>query len=437
MGQNYAEAENVSMDDRISIGFPRMVDGMSGGDSAMMRDCVVIQDVFNDYKNAERSYYEKGWPSLWVDAEEIEFDAIIDQKAEPAAIRLKKKTNPATPLEDSFYREPDMQLPTSFVNEITNLSGPLIQFISGALPSLQGENDPDNKTASGKAMDRSQAMGMLGMPWANMQRLFARMYYQAALLAADNPDHAQSIVVPGDGSTNTTLALDKLKKGKFMAHADTDSSFPESTAAKRANMQQILTMMVQAPQIAVEFFADPDNWEEVLSLMGTPELKLNPAAAYKKQVFEIELLLRESPIPPDPIAMQQAAIQHAAQSIAGQQQGLPPQPFQPPPPQSSVPVEEEDFHQWEYMAKCKEWLSDEDCRREQAKGNMAGIQNVRLHAAQHKMFMQQEAMQQMAAQAAMQPAPPPGKAPAAHAPEANKETQNKSKPPGAPGQPTL
>lgn len=423
IGQNFACAEDMSMDDHIAIGFPKDVDGMSGG--ALMRDCVVLQDVFNDYKNATRSYYEKGWPSLWVAADVVEWDTIVDQVAEPAAIRQIKELPNGMSAADKFYREPDMELPESFVQEMALISGPLIQMISGALPALQGSSKAD-QTASGQAMDRSQAMGMLGMPWANEQRLFAKIYYMAALLAASNPDHAKDIVVPGDGSTNTKLSLAKLTKGKFMAHPDTDSSFPESTAAKRANLTQVMTSMAANPEMAQEFLASPDNWEEMLELMGFPELELTPAEAYKKQVREFELLLRETPVPPDPQMQEQANIQHAAATIAAQQTGMPlPPPIVPLPPTSSVPIGKYDYHKWE-LAKCSEWLSSEACWRAQAEGNTAGIQNITLHADAHA-----QALAQAAAAMAPPPVMPMGKPPAAHAPEAGTQVQKNSAPPTA------
>lgn len=453
VGQNFACAENRAMDDHIAIGFPKDRDGMSGG--ALMRDMVVIQDVVNDYKNATRSYYEKGWPSLWIDAEDAEFDAICDQKAEPAAIRQLKKKLPGGAAADSFYREPDMQLPESFVQEVSNMAGPFAQMVSGALPALQGDSKASS-TASGQAMDRSQAMGMLGMPWANMQRLFARMYYQAALLAAKNPDHSKEIVVPGNSSTNQTLRLENLTKGKFMAHPDTDSSFPESTSAKRANLQSVMTMMGSNPTLSQTFLASPDNWEQILELMGFPELELTPADAYKKQVREFELLLRESPIPPDPQVVQQAMVQHAAATLSAQQTGAPPTPMPDPMSlmKSSQPPQELDYHNWEF-AKCQEWLSSEACWRQQAEGNTDGIMNIRLHANEHKQFMAQQAAQAAAAQQQMKPPAESiafkDESPAGQdamnkqagiitpptAPEANTQVNKKSSPPGAPGKPTI
>src|SRR5260370_3398811 len=349
----------MGMDDHITIGFPKERDGMTGG--ALMRDMVVIQDVVNDYKNAERSFYEKGWPSLWIDAEDTDYETILAQSSEPCAIRQKKRRDPSTPLEGDFDREPDMQLPESFVQEIANMVGPFAQFVSGALPALQGEETPGDKTASGKAMDRSSAMGMLGMPWANMQRIFASMYYQAALLAAANPDHSKEIVVPGEGGTNAVLRLENLTKGNFGAYPDLDSSFPESTAAKRANLQAMVPIIASNPVIAQEFFASPDNWEEMLDLMGITGMQLNPAEAYKKQTREFELLLRESPVP-DEQGLLQAQTMHPTAAVVAATQGAPPPPA-PDPTQfmkSSIPIQPEDFHIWEY-AKCQERLSSDAC----------------------------------------------------------------------------
>jgi len=449
IGQNYAEATNESLDDHIVIGFPKERDGMSGG--ALVSDLVVIQDEFNDLKNAERTAYENGWPSTWVSADDIEYDALMDQKSEPFAFRQFKGTTANMPLEQKFFREPDMQLPQSFVACIQDLMGPLGQFITGALPALQGQNDPDNKTASGKAMDRNQAMGMLGMPWASMQRMFSRMYYQAALLAAKNPDHAKGIIIPGNGDgANVTLRLERLTKGKFHSHPDIDSSFPESTAAKRANLQQIVQLAGSSP-LGQTFFESPDNWEQIYTLMGFPQLKLVPAIAYRKQVREIELLLRESPVPPTKQEMQPLLEQHAQATILAMQSGQPAPP--PPNPQAlmkpSIPALADDYHQWE-SAKCKEYLSSEECWRELAEGNGQGIENVRLHKAMHDAFLAQAAAAQQQQQKPpaesinFKDLPPQGQvqeaaqagikiAPSAMAPETTKSVQKQAAAPGSPG----
>jgi hypothetical protein len=54
--------------------------------------------------------------------------------------------------------------------------------------------------------------------------------------------------------------------------------------------------------------------------------------------------------------------------------------------QPSVPVDELDYHAWEFE-KCKEWLSSAAARRELANSNQAGVLNVKLHALAHQKMM--------------------------------------------------
>ncbi len=273
----------------------------------------------------------------------------------------------------------------------------------GALPALQG-NAKASQTASGQAMDRAQAMGILGPAWSNMQRMWATIYTQVVMLASKNPDHAKEITVPGANGGTTKFQLQRIRKGTFHAKADVDSSFPESTSAKRQNITTFLPLAATTP-LGAALFESPDNWQELLELNGNPDITLIPAIAYKKQMRELEVLLEEPPTDNTQM-VQQAMEQHAAAALQSEAQGLPDPPFQPPPPQQpSIMPEMDDFHIWE-SKKCAEYLSSEDCwirmttgTPEEIQQAQLGIQNVRLHKAIHD----QMAAAQMMQQAAMQP----------------------------------
>jgi hypothetical protein len=280
----------------------------------------------------------------------------------------------------------------------------------------------DQKTASGYAQARSQAMGQLGPASAALREMDARMYYQAALAAAKNPDHAESIVVPTGDGQNSNMSLAKLTKGKFHAHPDDDSSFPESTEAKRATFDQVLATIGDSP-IGLELIQQPENVLTYLRLKGLNEIVLPQAEAADQQQFEIEELLLGSPLPPSPEAEQEAQIQHAADSIEARALGMPELPFMPIPPTSSVPVNEWDYHEW-HAKKCQAWLNSSACRKQLASGNQIGVENVVLHWKAH-----------MEALAALMPPPmlaaPPeaGGEPAAKPPNAGGAA---GAPPGAP-----
>ena len=452
IGKTYSEAWNECPDDALDVGFPVERDGMSGG--ALMEPDKVVQDAFNDYMNAKRENYEKGWSFTYFRGDAEDYDAIVDQRSKPGNVVQLKMADPGHPIEESFYREPQTESPAGFDEAITELRM-LSQELVGALPALEGQSKPD-QTASGQAMDRSQAMGMLGPAWANLQRIFGGIYTKAAMLASENPDHGSEIVVTSGDGKNVTLKLERLKKGKFHAHIS-ESSFPETTQSKRANLQQIIQMAAQSP-MGQTLFESPDNWQEFLQLNGNPDLVFSPAIAYKKQTRELETLLREPP-QDNQQAIDQYNVQHAQQALEARGQGLPDPPYTPPPALlPSLMPEADDYHQWE-SAKCQEYLSSEDCWIRQNIGDVEsiqqaklGVQNVRLHKGVHDQFMAQQA----AAKAqAMQQLKPPSESvnfkdesPAGKdamnkqaginvAPEANAQVNKTATPPGSPGKATV
>ena len=449
IGKTYAESWAESMDDGLVIGFPYEGDGMAR--EAIMDDSIVIQDFFNDIMNSLREAQDLGWPRTYISAEDEEFDAIQDQRSEPYAFALKK-ARAGQALEADFFREPDLVLPPTLVQLMEYLAGPFLQFVLGTPPALFGASMEDQKTASGYAQAKNQATGVKGIPWASVQWIMARMYYLAALKASKNPDHAEQILVPVKGQTQV-LKLQKLTKGKFGAFPDEDSSFPESTSAKRALLQQLMTVALQNPQISAQLLGDVYNWEIICQIFGFKELQLMEAEAGKKQMREIEELLDQSPIPPSPeevqaFAQQQKQIlqQHAIAALTAQQQGLPAPPAPAPPKmipfapgpdgqpveypedllKPSIEVDDLDFHQWE--GPCgQDWLSTEACWREINVGrpgadgtpmpNVLGVENVKLHTKEHLARAAAMIQAQQAAMSAITPPKPalpqPPQAPAA------------------------
>ena len=406
VGDDYVGSGNGSMDDAIDIAFPYKGDGMSR--QAIMDLFVVIQDTFNDVTNGLRQASDVGWPSTWVDGEDQDYDAIAGQKADPYAIRVRKARKDLA-MAASFFREPDLVLPDSLMRWIENISGPLAQLMLATPPVLFGAGDSDAKTASGTAQLRSQAMGQLGLIWGMIQRQWARIRYQAALLAGKNPDYAEEVVV-ATGDETAPIQMSKLMKGKFGAYPDQDSSFPETTAQKRQNLNALIQLAAQSPEFGAQLMSSPDNWKTISELQGFSEIVILEAESRDKQLLEIEQLLQQQPIPPSPEEIEAAQMAEATEAVKNAaieaQTGVAPpapKPFDPVSlMKSSVTVEELDFHAWEF-AKCQQWLSSDACRRQLAirseqypAGNILGVMNVRLHAMEHRAYMQ-------AAQAAQAP----------------------------------
>jgi len=225
----------------------------------------------------------------------------------------------------------------------------------------------------------------------------ATMYYQAAICASKNPDETRTILVPGGAGQTASLQVGKLTKGNFKAYPAGDSNMPESTAAKRATIDQVLTLLGPTP-LFMQIASVPKNMRIFLDTHGLEEICIPEAEAYDKQMFEIEELLKQAPIPPDPMMQQEAMVDHAAAAVKMHNSGQMGAPIPPPPMlpgQPSIPVNDWDRHQWEAEA-CQDWLNSEACRRQLAEGNDAGVQNVVLHWKAH-----------VAAAAAQMPPPMP------------------------------
>ena len=425
-GQQYIRCDGMKMDAHIDIDFPYAGDGMNR--KAAMDPMVVIQDDFNDAMNAFWEIGEYGWPSRYIDAENDDLDAIFDQKASPYAYRgWKARQNQA--LKDSFYQEANPEIPKSIWEWAMAMMGPIAQFILACPPSIFGAGDPHQDTASGQQALRSQAMGQQGIPWMAVQRMFARIYDQAAKLAAKL---GGMITVPNKNGGVGTYQLEKLN-GNFRAYPDQDSSFPESTAAKRANLMQLITLAMQAPQIGEQILAAPDNWEVMQDQLGQPDLVIPEVEARNKQLAEIEEMLKESPLPASDQEVQAYIQQHAEATIAAREMGQPDPPPLPPDPEqiramlpkhSTVTPKPEDFHTFE-IAKCQDYLSSPAAREYQAESasraaenpdgppydpDNDGLANIRLHIQEHiKAKIQWDAM--TAPLAPPMPAAPPAAAP--------------------------
>ena len=385
VGDQYVGSWSESMDDAVVIGFPYEGDGMFR--QALMDCIVIIQDTVNDLCNAFRQCTDEGWPSVWTDADQVEYEAIREQVADPYSIR-QKKSRSNLPLADSFYREPEPEIPESFFKFLELCRGDFPEFMVGTPPAVFGAAMANADTASAYAQARAQALGQQGTIWAEMQRMFAMVRKQAALAASRNPDHAESITVPGGKDQSpATIVLAKLTKGKFGAFADPDSSFPESTAQKRQALNGILQQASLAPSIATQINESPRNWKEYSALNGFPDLEIPEANSWEKQEFEIEQLLRLYPIKPSPQALQAAQQMHAQKALEAEMAGAPVPPFDPKSLwKCSISAERFDFHSWEFAA-CKNWLSSASRRQEMAKQNFDGITNVQLHCAEHEQWM--------------------------------------------------
>lgn len=390
VGGAYCGAVAESMDDHLAVAHPLPGDGQNR--PSLLKAVVPIQDTFNDLMNLAKEIYDYCVPSTWIRSGGIDSESIQEQVSEPGTYRTIEVPQ-GLRTEDCFYQEVAPTVPGDMQNAIQNLQGQLAQFVTGALPALFGGDMEDQKTASGYAMAREQAMGQMGLPWGAMQELYARAYQHAVKCAAKNRDDNQkiSVQVPGKrGVTTEEITIRELAEGNFRTKPDTDTSFPETTAGKRQAFMQLMAEAATNPLLAQVLWL-PANQELGKQLAGLEDLEMPGAESRDKQLQEIEELVKTKPIPPDPMAVQQFAQDSAtakSQLETGQMVTVPPP--NPPGPQPSVAVDPDfDNHQFEYEV-CVDWLNSAERREQNQLGNQAGVENVKLHALEHKKYLQPE-----------------------------------------------
>src|SRR5271163_2455413 len=290
-GDVYCESRNESMDDHWRVLHALPGDGQnrpSVGDSL-----VQVQERYNVLSNMQAETYEYGIPPIYADPQVLDFDALANQTAEPAA-HFPARARPGQPLAAGFFQPAPAQVPPDLVRHEQDLIGPVAQFLTGMFPAIFGGNMEDVKTASGYAMARDQAMGRLGMVWRRTKQFYA----DVLLLAVDcfrknRPEGTEIPLLGPDGALDARMIRTADLKGNICVHPEADETFPRLKSQQRAVLQQLFAL--NDPLIQ-EALAEPANIGYIKNVLGLTELVIPGEDSRNKQLREIQQLLASAPI---------------------------------------------------------------------------------------------------------------------------------------------
>jgi hypothetical protein len=285
-GDTYCESRNESMDDRWRVMHALPGDGQnrpSVGDSL-----VQIQERYNTLSNIQAETYEYGIPPIYADPQVLDFDALANQTAEPAA-HYPARARPGQPLAAGFFQPAPAQVPPDLVRHQQDLMGPVAQFLTGLFPAVFGGEMESQKTASGYAMARDQALGRLGLVWRRLKTFYADvMLLSVDCFRKNRPEDAEiPILGPGGEFESRWIRLADLK-GNIQAHPESDETFPRLKSQQRAVVQQL---MASSDPLIQQALADPSNIGFVKSVLGLSDLVVPGEDSRNKQLREIDLLL--------------------------------------------------------------------------------------------------------------------------------------------------
>jgi len=407
-GDAYCEARNESMDDHWRVLHALPGDGQnrpSVGDSL-----VQVQERYNTLSNMQAETYEYGIPPIYADPQVLDFDALSNQVAEPAA-HFPARARPGQPLAAGFFQPAPARVPPDMVQHQQELIGPVAQFLTGLFPAVFGGNMEDVKTASGYALARDQALGRLGLVWRRLKQF----YGETLLLGVDcfrknRPETAAVQLLGPDGVLDARMIRVADLKGSINVHAEADETFPRLKSQQRGVLQQLFGL--KDPLIQ-EALAEPANIGYIKNVLGLSELVVPGEDSRNKQLREIQELLSGAPI----------VVEESDQTPAIRHPGATHETVIPPAPifegtgeprllrlgvEGSLPAHRVmmgrmevlpsvavdvllDDHAVEFE-ECKRWASSE-AGQSAKMTNPAGFANVRAHAEAHLKVMQAAAAQ--------------------------------------------
>ncbi len=428
-GEAYCESRSESMDDHWRVLHALPGDGQnrpSVGDSL-----VQVQERYNVLSNMQAETYEYGIPPIYADPQVLDFDALANQVAEPAA-HFPARARPGQPLAAGFFQPAPATVPPDMLRHQQDLIGPVAQFLTGLFPAIFGGNMEDVKTASGYALARDQAMGRLGLVWRRTKQFYA----DVMLLAVDcfrknRPEDVEIPLLGPDGLFDSRAIRLIDLKGNISVHPEADETFPRLKSQQRAVIQQLFGINDPAIQRAL---VEPANLGYIKNVLGITELVIPGEDSRNKQLREIQQLLTSPPIvvpvqvpshtihgahPSSHPASSSAnddgsqnsdaanvGAQHAAPQLGENSAGSAASGQSPLPGHQqrelvlpSVPIDQLlDDHATEFE-ECKRWANS-DAGQAARMTNPAGFANVRAHAEAHLRAMQQLALTQQFANAA-------------------------------------
>ncbi|HLZ50587.1 MAG TPA: hypothetical protein VKP61_07550 [Candidatus Acidoferrum sp.] len=418
-GDVYCESRNESMDDHWRVLHALPGDGQnrpSVGDSL-----VQVQERYNVLSNMQAETYEYGIPPIYADPQVLDFDALANQVAEPAA-HFPARARPGQPLAAGFFQPAPAQVPPDMIRHQQDLIGPVAQFLTGLFPAIFGGNMEDVKTASGYALARDQAMGRLGLVWRHTKQFYA----DVLLLAVDcfrknRPEDAEIPLLGPDGVLDARVIRAADLKGNICVHPEADETFPRLKSQQRAVLQQLFTL--NEPLIQ-EALTEPANIGYIKNVLGLTELVVPGEDSRNKQLREIQQLLAGAPIvistnpsgavhvapgfspASDDSATQNDSAKGVDTQAASASAGIHEAPVTSRESRvlvlPSVPVDQLlDNHAVEFE-ECKRWANSEAGQAAKMT-NPAGFANVRAHTEAHLRAMSLSAGTAATASAAQTP----------------------------------
>lgn len=399
-GDALAFVRNEGMDDHLEIMNALPGDGQNR--SALMSKVLSIQKRLNNWMDLLNDFFIRTVPTVWMDSEIFNVAALNKTTNTPGE-RKPFQSQPGRTMQEIVFEEPMPTHQPTLPEFIKLFFSDLPQMLSGALPSLFGE-DTEQDTYRGLALQRASALGRLNTPWGRIQSAAAAYNRQAVMLDAKcRPARGESSISwTSDNGTTVTMELVDLK-GNVLCSPEKDSNIPETADEKASRYQQALQEAPTNPLLQ-KIFMSPLNVRNAKDAAGYHDMDIPEADAAEKQIAEFEILLKKKPAPmPNPqVVSAQQQLQQAEQEAMAEgpealakfqeMQAQAMQAIQAMPPLiSSYPVAQDASEDHGTEAQVCFWKMNSPEGRKLKNGTpeqQAAFQNMHLHWQEHTTMAQ-------------------------------------------------
>jgi len=385
----FACAKEQKLDEHWTLTINPLADFLQNDPIAML--LVSIQEITNDLISLTKQTIEHGVGLTFIDPAFIDLNAYGQTEVSPGSLIPTKTISGGKKLQDGIYEVKTANLSGEvmpFAEQIQSLG----QLTSGALPSLFGGSIEGSETASQYSMSKNQAQArlgniykMFGIWWKNVFGKAIPMYI--SLIQTDERDVKRR----KDGSfINVLIRRSELSGRIGKVELEANENLPLTWSQRKDIVMQLL--LSPNPQL-LQMLLAPENLDVLREAIGITGFYVTGEDDRDKQYVEIQGLLESEPI------------------MTG---GIDPETMQPEEVPSIEIDEIMDNHVIQFEI-CRKWAVSESGQLAKIE-NEAGYKNVLLHAKQHLLALQMNAL------------PAGQEAPGAGNPEKPNELSNKEAP---------
>lgn len=374
----FAEAENEALDDCWTLTYNPLSDYIQHDPLGLL--LTSIQDITNELVSLILQTVEHGIPQGFADPGVLNFEQYRQQEVAPGMV-FPAKSKSGQPLSNAFH-----EIKTATLSPEVMPLGEMIQqfgqLVVGAQPSIFGGQLEGSKTASEYSMSRAQALQRLQTPWKMLVVFWKTIFGKVIPMYIKEVIDDERTVEKDNQGNFINIFIRKAELAGKLGRIELEGT--ENLPMTWLQQKDALMQIMQAGNPALmEALMSPENLPLLKKAVGIPEFTVPGEEEREAEFEEIQQLINSEPlVMPGTLDEEEMVALEEAGQPSQQQEEFP----------SVEPDPDIDNHALRAEID-RTWLISSAGRLAKLE-NPAGYRNVLLHFKMHKMFEQQQMLQE-------------------------------------------